>query len=48
VGVKPIDAEYWDNRGTNKLEYMFEAAKAYFSGEKPDIGDADKHAKTNL
>jgi general stress protein 26 len=48
VGVKPIDAEFWDNRGTNKLEYMFEAAKAYLSGEKPDTGDADKHARTNL
>ena len=48
VGVKPIDAEFWDNRGTNKLEYMFEAAKAYFSGEKPDTGDADKHGRANL
>jgi general stress protein 26 len=48
MGVKPIDAEFWDNRGTHKLEYMFEAAKAYFSGEKPDTADADKHAKTSL
>jgi general stress protein 26 len=48
VGVRPIDAEFWDNRGTNKLEYMFEAAKAYFSGEKLDTGDADKHAMANL
>jgi general stress protein 26 len=48
VGVKAIDAEYWDNRGTNKLEFMFEAAKAYLSGEKPVVGDGDKHAKTTL
>jgi len=48
VAVKPIDAEYWDNRGMNKLEYMFESAKAYIKGEKPDVSDIDQHAKTNL
>jgi general stress protein 26 len=48
VAVDPIDAEYWDNRGMNKLEYMFESAKAYIKGEKPDVGDIDQHAKTNL
>ncbi len=48
VAVKPIDAEYWDNRGANKLAYMFESAKAYIKGEKPDVGDIDQHAKTNL
>ena len=48
VAVDPIDAEYWDNRGMNKLEYMFESAKAYIKGEKPDLGDIDQHAKTNL
>jgi general stress protein 26 len=48
VAVDPIDAEYWDNRGMNKLEYMFESAKAYMKGEKPNVGDIDQHAKTNL
>lgn len=48
VAVHPIDAEYWDNRGMNKLEYMFESAKAYIKGAKPDVGDIDQHAKTNL
>ncbi len=48
VAVDPIDAEYWDNRGSNKLEYLFEAAKAYVKGEKPDVGDPDQHAKTSL
>jgi general stress protein 26 len=48
IGVEPIDAEYWDNRGSNKLEYLFEAAKAYVKGEKPDVGDPDQHAKTSL
>jgi len=48
VAVKPIDAEYWDNRGVNKLEYIFESAKAYVTGEKPGVADVDQHAKTNL
>ncbi|MGC2656336.1 MAG: pyridoxamine 5'-phosphate oxidase family protein [Bryobacteraceae bacterium] len=48
LAVDPIDAEYWDNRGMNKLEYMFEAAKAYVKGEKPDVAGIDQHAKTNL
>lgn len=48
VAVDPIDAEYWDTRGMNKLEYFFESAKAYIKGEKPDVGDIDQHAKTNL
>ena len=48
VEVKPLDAEYWDQRGTNKLEYMFEAAKAYLHGERPKIFDPDEHGKTSL
>jgi general stress protein 26 len=48
IGVAPIDAEYWDNRGSNKLEYLFEAAKAYMKGEKPDVDTPDQHAKTSL
>ena len=48
VAVDPIDAEYWDNRGSNKLEYLFEAAKAYVKGEIPDVEEPDHHAKTSL
>ncbi|HEY4088470.1 MAG TPA: pyridoxamine 5'-phosphate oxidase family protein [Bryobacteraceae bacterium] len=48
IGVQPIDAEYWDNGGSNKLKCLFEAAKAYVKGEKPDVGDPDQHTKTSL
>ena len=48
VAVDPIDAEYWDNRGMNKLAYIFESAKAYLKGARPDVDDIDQHAKTNL
>jgi general stress protein 26 len=48
VAVQLLDAEYWDNRGMNKLEYLFEAAKAYVKGHKPEVIDVDQHAKTAL
>ena len=48
IAVGPVSAEYWDNRGMNKLEYAFEAAKAYVRGEKPDVSDADQHAKVAM
>jgi general stress protein 26 len=47
IVVKLLDAEYWDNRGTNKLQYLFEAAKAYMKGVKPEV-DVDQHAKMAL
>jgi len=48
VAVVLLDAEYWDNRGRNKLEYLFKAATAYVKGDKPAMGDAEQHAKTSL
>jgi general stress protein 26 len=48
ISVSPIGAEYWDNRGTNKLEYLFEAAKAYVKGQKPDLRAVEHHAKASL
>ncbi len=48
VRVELVDAEYWDNRGMNKLQYLFKAAKAYVKGEQPDLTDADQHAKVTL
>jgi len=48
VAVQLMDAEYWDNRGMNKLDYLFEAAKAYVKGQKPEVPGVDQHAKTAL
>lgn len=48
VAVEMRDAEYWDNRGMNRLEYLFEAAKAYVKRQKPEVIDADQHAKAIL
>jgi general stress protein 26 len=46
--VNPVEAEYWDNRGTNKVKYLFDAVTAYVTGETPDRVDPDLHAKTEL
>ena len=48
IAFDPSEAEYWDNRGMNKLEYMFESARAYVKGEAADVSDIDQHGKTKL
>ena len=48
LGVEPVDAEYWDSRGLNRLEYLFEAAKAYVTGERPEANDPDKHGQITM
>jgi general stress protein 26 len=48
IAFNPAEAEYWDNRGINKLQYMFESARAYVKGETPDVTDIDQHGKTKL
>lgn len=48
VTVNMADAEYWDNRGLKKLQYVFESATAYFKGEKPVVNDPDQHGKAKL
>ena len=46
--VEPRVAEYWDNRGVNGLEYLFEAAKAYVSGSRPEVDEGDQHGRVPL
>ena len=48
LAVDPVSAEYWDNRGMNRMEYLFEAAKAYVKGERPEVKDSDQHAKVAM
>lgn len=41
--------EYWDNSGAGGIEYLYEAAKAYLSGTRPDVDDdPDIHAKVSM
>ena len=42
--VEPSEAAYWDMTGMEGLKYVFEAAKAYLTGTRPDSDDDDEHA----
>ena len=50
VRIRPHVGEYWDQRGTKGLRYVWEAAKAYAKGER--LGDGDDaprgHGKVDL
>ncbi len=48
IGVEPHEGEYWDQQGTNKLQYLFQSAKAYATGTRPNIEEGDQHAKVRL
>ena len=41
------DGEYWDNAGMQGIKYVYDAAKAYFTGETPKTDEA-QHAKVPL
>jgi len=41
------EGEFWDRSGVQKLKYLFEAGKAYVSGEQPEVGE-DVNARVNL
>jgi general stress protein 26 len=41
------EGEFWDNGGIQGLKYVYEAAKAYVSGETPKK-DELQHAKVRL
>ena len=43
----PHEGEYWDNAGMQGLKYVYDAAKAYVTGETPKTDDA-QHAKVDL
>jgi general stress protein 26 len=47
IALAPVQAEYWDNKGTQGLAYLLESAKAYWKGERPQI-DEEQNAKLDL
>lgn len=48
IHVIPKEAEYWDNRGFSKLRYAFESAKAYLTGEQPEVREGEEHDEIEL
>ena len=41
------EGEYWDNAGMKGLKYVYDAAKAYVTGDQPQ-SDNTQHAKVHL
>lgn len=48
ICVTPESGEFWDNQGTHKIKYLFESAKAWVSGRKPDLEEGEEHAVLKL
>ncbi len=46
IFVQPEQAEYWDSRGAQGLNYFFESAKAYATGRTPEIKEGEQHGTT--
>lgn len=49
LSVEPEIAEFWDVGGIKGLRYLFDAAKAYVTGERVAIEDeSDIHARLRV
>jgi general stress protein 26 len=48
LSVDPEVAEFWDVAGLNRIRYLFDAAKAYVTGDRAAIEDSDKHARLRV
>ncbi len=48
IRVESLEAEYWDNSGTKKIQYLIQAASAYFSGKRPAIKEGEQHGTVEL
>ncbi len=47
INVVASQGEYWSNSGIERYQFLFDAAKAYATGERPKVDDA-MHAKVKL
>lgn len=48
IRVSVHEAEYWDNTGFKGVKYLFETARAYVSGTRPNVNEPEQHGKVNL
>lgn len=47
ISLDAMDGEYWDNAGAKSVSYIFEALKAYATGDTPKI-PASQNAKAEF
>ena len=48
IHVTPDCGEFWDNKGLNKLQLMFQAAKAYAGGTALEVKEGEQHGSVRL
>ncbi len=48
IRVHAQQGEYWDNGGINKVSFMFEAVKAYATGNTVEVKEGVHHGKVGL
>lgn len=48
IQVHASQGEYWDNGGLNKISFLFEAMKAYTTGDTPNVKEGAQHGKVQL
>lgn len=48
IAVALDEAEYWDNQGMKRLNYLFEATKAYVTGTTVDVREGEEHGFVKL
>lgn len=48
ITFRTLRAEYWDHAGLNKLAYLWEAAKAYVSGDRINTDGSTSHGVVRL
>ncbi len=46
--MRPEEGEFWDNEGFNKIKYLFESAKAYVTGQTPEVAEGEQHGVVQL
>jgi general stress protein 26 len=48
LSVEPEIAEFWDVSGVNRVRYLFEAAKAYVTGDRARIEESEAHGRIRV
>jgi len=48
IAVRPQRGEFWDATGANRCKYLWEAAKAYFTGTTPNPHEGELHGTVRL
>jgi general stress protein 26 len=48
IHVHAHEAEYWSNSGSDRIQYLFEAATAYLLGQRPKGPSSSQHSHLKL